>query len=92
MMVPPLSERPVTEEDEEQFRRESTPRTYTLRERWADYRADAKRNRPKGAGGVWVFRIVCCERVVLSSPGCLWPGRMDDYEEVFVAHASSRLL
>ena len=49
MMVPPLSERPVTEEDEEQFRRESTPRTYTLRERWSDYRADAKRNRPKGA-------------------------------------------
>nr|WP_295968563.1 DUF6318 family protein [uncultured Actinomyces sp.] len=49
MMVPPLSERPVTEEDEEQFRRESTPRRYTLRERWADYRADAKRNRPKGA-------------------------------------------
>ena len=49
MMVPPLSERPVTEEDEEQFRRESTPRKYTLRERWADYRADAKHNRPKGA-------------------------------------------
>ena len=49
MMVPPLTERPVTEEDEEQFRRESTPRKYTLRERWADYRADAKRNRPKGA-------------------------------------------
>ena len=49
MMVPPLSERPVTEEDEEQFRRESAPRKYTLRERWADYRADAKRNRPKGA-------------------------------------------
>ena len=49
MMVPPLSERPVTEGDEEQFRRESTPRKYTLRERWADYRADAKRNRPKGA-------------------------------------------
>ena len=47
--VPPLSERPVTEEDEEQFRRESAPRKYTLRERWADYRADAKRNRPKGA-------------------------------------------
>jgi len=39
----------VTEEDEEQFRRESTPRKYTLRERWADYRADVKRNRPKGA-------------------------------------------
>ena len=49
MMVPPLSERPVTEEDEEQFRRESAPRTYTLRERWRDYRADTKRNRPKGA-------------------------------------------
>ena len=38
-------------------------------------------------GGVWVFRTVCCERVVLSSPGCLWPGRMDDHEEVFEAHA-----
>ena len=49
MMVPPLSERPVTEEDEEQFRRESAPRTYTLRERWSDYRADVKRTRPKGA-------------------------------------------
>ena len=49
MMVPPLSERPVTEEDEEQFRRESMPRTYTLRQRWADYRADVKANRPKGA-------------------------------------------
>ena len=49
MMVPPLFERPVTEEDEEQFRRESMPRTYTLRQRWADYRADAKANRPKGA-------------------------------------------
>ena len=49
MMVPPLSERPVTEEDEEQFRRESAPRKYTLRERWADYRADVKRTRPKGA-------------------------------------------
>ena len=48
MMVPPLAERPVTEEDEEQFRRESMPRTYTLRQRWADYRADAKANRPKG--------------------------------------------
>ena len=49
MMVPPLSERPVTEEDEEQFRRESAPRTYTLWERWSDYRTDVKRNRPKGA-------------------------------------------
>ena len=48
MMVPPLSERPVTEEDEEQFRRESMPRKYTLRQRWADYRADARANRPKG--------------------------------------------
>ena len=49
MMVPPLSERPVTEEDEEQFRRESMPRTYTLRQRWADYRAEVRANRPKGA-------------------------------------------
>ena len=49
MMVPPLSERPVTEEDEEQFRRESAPRKYTLWERWSDYQADVKRNRPKGA-------------------------------------------
>ena len=48
MMVPPLSERPVTEEDEEQFRREAMPRTYTLRQRWADYRAEARANRPKG--------------------------------------------
>ena len=48
MMVPPLSERPVTEEDEEQFRRESMPRKYTLRQRWADYRADARANRPRG--------------------------------------------
>ena len=48
MMVPPLSERPVTEEDEEQFRRESMPRTYTLRQRWADYRAETTANRPKG--------------------------------------------
>jgi len=39
----------VTEEDEEQFRRESAPRRYTLWERWSDYRADVKRNRPKGA-------------------------------------------
>ena len=49
MMVPPLSERPVTEEDEEQFRRASMPRKYTLRQRWADYRAEARANRPKGA-------------------------------------------
>ena len=47
MMVPPLSERPVTDEDEEQFRRESTPRKYTLRQRWADYRAEVKARRPK---------------------------------------------
>jgi len=39
----------VTEEDEEQFRRESAPRKYTLWERWSDYRADVKHNRPKGA-------------------------------------------
>ena len=49
MMVPPLSERPVTEEDEEQFRRETAPRKYTLRQRWADYRAEVKDRRPKGA-------------------------------------------
>ena len=49
MMVPPLSERPVTEEDEEQFRRETAPRKYTLRRRWADYRAEVKERRPKGA-------------------------------------------
>ena len=49
MMVPPLSERPVTEEDEEQFRRESMPRKYTLRQRWANYRAETTANRPKGA-------------------------------------------
>jgi len=49
MMVPPLSERPVTEEDEEQFRRESMPRKYTLRQRWAAYRAEARATRPKGA-------------------------------------------
>ena len=40
-----------------------------------------------GFGGVWVFWTVCFERVVLSSPGCLWPGRMDDHEEVLEAHA-----
>ena len=49
MMVPPLSERPVTEEDEERFREECAPRRYTLRQRWADYRAEAKARRPKGA-------------------------------------------
>lgn len=41
----------------------------------------------KNIGGVWVFRTVCFERVVLSSPGCLWPGRMDDHEEVLEAYA-----
>ena len=41
----------------------------------------------RSVGGVWVFRTVCFERVVLSSPGCLWPGRMDDHEEVLEAHA-----
>lgn len=49
MMVPPLSERPVTEEDEERFRQECAPRRYTLRRRWADYRAEVKERRPKGA-------------------------------------------
>ncbi len=47
MMVPPLSERPVTEEDEEQFRRESMPRKYTLRQRWADI---GPRREPTGPG------------------------------------------
>ena len=49
MMVPPLSQRPVTDEDEEQFRAESAPRKYTLRQRWANHRAQARRNRPAGA-------------------------------------------
>ena len=49
MMVPPLSERPVTEEDEERFREECAPRRRTLRRRWADYRSEAKARRPKGA-------------------------------------------
>ena len=49
MMVPPLSERPATEEDEERFRRETAPRKYTLRRRWAAYRAEVKAQRPKGA-------------------------------------------
>ena len=49
MMVPPLSKRPVTDEDEEQFRAESAPRKYTLRQRWANHRAQARRNRPAGA-------------------------------------------
>ena len=48
MMVSPLSERPVTEEDEERFRQECA-RKYTLRRRWADYRAEVKARRPKGA-------------------------------------------
>jgi len=48
MMVPPLSERPVTKEDEERFRQECA-RKYTLRRRWADYRAEVKERRPKGA-------------------------------------------
>ena len=56
MMVPPLSERPVTEEDEEQFRRESMPRTYTLRQRWSDSRAEAKATRPQGVKArVWAW-------------------------------------
>ena len=69
MMVPPLSERPVTEEDEERFREECAPRRYTLRRRWADYRSEAKTTRPKGARAraqawlhvepfYWVMRVV----------------------------------
>ena len=48
MMVPPLSERPVTEEDEERFRSECAPRRRTLCQRWADYRAEATARRPTG--------------------------------------------
>ena len=48
MMVPPLSERPVTQEDEERFRSQCAPRRYTLCQRWADYRAEAKARRPTG--------------------------------------------
>ena len=48
MMVPPLSERPVTDEDEERFRSECAPRRRTLCQRWADYRAEATARRPTG--------------------------------------------
>ncbi len=69
MMVPPLSERPVTEEDEERFREECAPHRYTLRRRWAEHRAEAKARRPKGARAraqawlhvepfYWVMRVV----------------------------------
>ena len=69
MMVPPLSERPVTEEDEERFREECAPRRYTLRRRWPEHRAEAKARRPKGARAraqawlhvepfYWVMRVV----------------------------------
>ena len=68
-MVPPLSERPVTEEDEERFREECAPRRYTLRRRWAEHRAEAKARCPKGARAraqawlhvepfYWVMRVV----------------------------------
>jgi len=49
MLVPPLSERPVTEEDEERFRRESTTRKRSPLDRWTEYRAEARSSRPKGA-------------------------------------------
>ena len=42
-------------------------------------------------GGVWVFRTVCFERVVLSSPGCLWPGRMDDHEKDPLFHRTEMM-
>ena len=48
MMVPPLSERPVTDEDEERFRSQCAPRRRTLCQRWADYRAEATARRPTG--------------------------------------------
>ena len=60
-----------------------TPHVSTL---WAPVAANAhmhdRGTPPAGFGGVWLFRTVCFERVVLSSPGCLWPGRTDDHEEV----------
>ena len=49
MTVPPLFDHLDTEENEERFREECAPRRYTLRRRWADYRAEAKARRPKGA-------------------------------------------
>ena len=49
MLVPPLSERPVTEEDEERFWRESQPRKRSPLDRWAEFRAEARSARPKGA-------------------------------------------
>ena len=55
---------------------------------WIDQAQQRYSSERRGyVGGVWVFRTVCFERVVLSSPGCLWPGRMDDHEEVLEAHA-----
>ena len=48
MMVPPLPEHPVTQEDEERFRSECAPRRYTLWRGWADYRAEATARRPTG--------------------------------------------
>ncbi len=71
MMVPPYPNVPSPRRTRSSSA--AVTRTYTLRERWADYRADAKRNRQKGAGGVWVFRSFVVRGVVLSSPGCLWP-------------------
>ena len=60
-----------------------TPHVSTL---WAPVAANAhmhdRGTPPAGFGGVWLFRTVCFERVVLSSPGRLWPGRMDDHKEV----------
>ena len=64
MMVPPLSERPVTDEDEEQFRAESAPRKYTLRQRWADYRAEVKARRPKSVRARGVFNCLCIRLLV----------------------------
>ena len=49
MRVPPLSERAVTEEDEERFRRESQPRKRSPLDRWAEFRTEARSSRPKGA-------------------------------------------
>lgn len=54
---------------------------------WGNAFTQVLRNGRDEVGGVWVFRTVCFERVVLSSPGRVWPGRMDDHEEVLEAHA-----
>ena len=38
-------------------------------------------------GGGWVFRTICFDRAILSSPGRLRAGRTYNHEEVLEAHA-----